>query len=61
MSDQQENTTERPRGVEALKNHVVEHKVETALWVSRLLTIIFSVAYLLPLFGSVFFKFYIHF
>jgi hypothetical protein len=51
MSDQQENTTDRPRGVEALKNHLVEHKVETALWVSRILTIIFSVAYLLPLFG----------
>jgi hypothetical protein len=52
MSDQQENNTDRPRGIEPLKNHLIEHKVETALWVSRLLTIIFSVAYLLPIFGS---------
>lgn len=52
MSDQQENQDQRPRGIDALKNHVVEHKVETALWISRLLTIIFSIGYLLPIFGT---------
>lgn len=51
MSDQQENQDQRPRGIDALKNHILEHKVESALWLSRLLTIIFSIGYILPLFG----------
>ncbi|CRL00737.1 CLUMA_CG013993, isoform A [Clunio marinus] len=42
----------QPRGFEAVKNHMLENKIETALWVSRCLSIIFAIGYLLPIFGS---------
>jgi len=40
----------RPKGFEALKQHVVSHKVEVTLWCTRLAAIIFTFAYILPLF-----------
>ena len=52
MSDS--NTTDnenQPRGIEAVKVHMLENKIETALWVSRVLSIVFAVGYLLPIFG----------
>lgn len=45
------NDSNQPRGVEAVKNHMLENKIETALWVSRVLSIIFAIGYILPLFG----------
>lgn len=42
---------ERTRGFEALKQHVIENKVDVALWASRVLTIIFAFGYILPIFG----------
>lgn len=48
MSD----TQEQPRGVEALKQHVILNKIDTALWASRVLTILFAVAYVIPIFGN---------
>lgn len=44
---------ERPRGIEALKQHIIENKVDVALWASRVLTIIFAIGYVLPIFGLV--------
>jgi transmembrane protein 33 len=54
MSDNntdRDNDSNQPRGVEAVKNHMLENKVETALWVSRVLSIVFAIGYLLPIFG----------
>lgn len=39
------------RGMEALKAHVMEHKVDTALWATRALTLFFCISYLIPIFG----------
>lgn len=50
MADNNANQ-ERPRGFEALKQHVIDNKVDVALWASRVLTIIFAFGYVLPIFG----------
>lgn len=52
MADNDTNQ-DRPRGVEALKQHVSENKADVALWASRVLTIIFAIGYVLPIFGYV--------
>ena len=53
MSD---NTTEpnqpRQRGFGALCQHVSTHKLEMGLWATRLMTIIFTIAYFLPFFPA---------
>lgn len=41
---------QRPKGIENLKQHVLTHKVEVSLWCTRLAAIVFTFAYLLPLF-----------
>lgn len=53
MADNNTNQ-ERPRGIDALKQHINENKVDVALWASRILTIIFAIGYVLPIFGFVF-------
>lgn len=59
MSD---NTTENdgtpspPRGIGAVQQHVMANKVEAALWVSRILSIVLAIGYLIPIFGYVLFK-----
>jgi transmembrane protein 33 len=59
MSDNNTNTasdnndSNQPRGVEAVKNHMLENKIETALWCSRVLSIVFAIGYVLPIFGYV--------
>lgn len=54
MSDNNSTDSEtQPRGVEAVKNHMLENKIETALWISRVLSIVFAIGYVLPLFGCV--------
>lgn len=50
MADNNANQ-ERPRGFEALKQHVIDNKTDVALWASRVLTIIFAFGYVLPIFG----------
>ncbi|XP_071530224.1 transmembrane protein 33 [Panulirus ornatus] len=56
MSDDQQNEQpqESPRvsGIEALKANIMEHKVDTALWATRALTLIFCILYLIPVFGN---------
>lgn len=53
MSDNNSTTDNdnQPRGIEAVKNHMLENKIETALWISRVLSIVFAVGYILPIFG----------
>ncbi|RZC39617.1 Krueppel -like 2 [Asbolus verrucosus] len=45
---------QRPRGlnVDALKQHIVAHKIDCSLWAIRILTIIFTLGYFVPIFGS---------
>ncbi|GLH15244.1 Krueppel homolog 2 [Gryllus bimaculatus] len=54
MSDSGAQTSQQqfsaPRGWEALKNHVIDHKVDVALWATRLCTVFFSLSYILPIF-----------
>lgn len=45
-------TEQRPKGFEAFKNHLLSNKIDTALWFSRLLTMIFTIAYIIPIFGN---------
>jgi len=52
MSDSNSTDNEQPRGIEAVKKSILENKIETALWLSRVLSIVFAVGYLLPIFGS---------
>lgn len=52
MADSNANQEQaRPRGIEALKLHIGENKVDVALWASRVLTILFAFGYVLPIFG----------
>lgn len=52
MADSNANQEQtRPRGLEALKTHVIENKVDVALWASRVLTLVFAIGYVLPIFG----------
>lgn len=48
----QQEQPNRPRGIEALQAHITSNKVDSALWASRMLTIIFAVGYILPIFGN---------
>lgn len=48
MSD--ENAPDN-RGFAALKDHVVRNRLDTALWASRILTIVFAIGYVFPIFG----------
>ncbi|KAF2348241.1 TMEM33/Pom33 family [Trinorchestia longiramus] len=60
MSDRREsNGDEQPqqqeasqRGTAAVKTYMMEHKVDTALWLTRALTLIFCMSYFLPFFSS---------
>lgn len=53
MSDNNSTDNDnQPRGIEAVKNHMMENKIETALWISRVLSIVFAIGYLIPLFGT---------
>lgn len=53
MSDQQQQQSqEQPRGVQALQQHIKHNRVDTALWLFRVVTIIFNIAYIIPIFGN---------
>lgn len=56
MSDgNAENSQQQPRSrglnFDAFKHHGLAHKVDMGLWAIRLLTIVFTVGYFLPIFG----------
>lgn len=57
MSDSTENTSSTPqagRGLnfEALKVHIITHKIDCGLWAIRMLVILFSIGYFIPIFGN---------
>lgn len=43
---------QRGLNIEALKQHVLSHKIDVALWATRIFTIIFTMVYFIPLFGN---------
>lgn len=49
-----ENTQRPSRSLnfDALKTHVLAHKIDAGLWAIRVLTIIFTLGYFIPIFGS---------
>lgn len=49
---------QRPKGIEALQAHIVANKIDSALWASRMLTIIFALGYVLPIFGNAYGSYY---
>jgi hypothetical protein len=54
MSDDsgtQNSEQPQPSGWEALKQHVIDHKVDVALWATRVFTILFTFGYFIPLLG----------
>lgn len=57
MSDDSANTqpsAERPPrslNIEALKQHVLTHKIDVGLWALRMLTVAFTLGYFIPIFG----------
>jgi hypothetical protein len=54
MTDFNAGTTGQtmPRGVGALKNHLLSHKVEVGLWLTRIATLVFCVTYIIPVIGN---------
>lgn len=52
-SENQGNNDQPPaRGFDALKQHVLAHKVDVALWATRVFTLVFAFCYFIPLFGN---------
>lgn len=54
MSDTAGNsgsTGSRSLNYEALKNHIVTHKIDCSLWAIRILSILFAIGYIIPIFG----------
>lgn len=51
-SQSQANDEPPRRGVEALKHHVIAHKVDVALWATRVFALIFAFFYFIPIFGN---------
>lgn len=39
------------RGWLALKQHIIDNKIKAGLWLTRLLTMIFTISYIIPIFG----------
>ncbi|XP_018565148.1 Krueppel homolog 2 [Anoplophora glabripennis] len=55
MSDTAGNsssTGSRSLNYEALKNHILTHKIDCSLWAIRILSILFAIGYIIPIFGS---------
>ncbi|XP_077264926.1 transmembrane protein 33-containing Krueppel homolog 2 isoform X1 [Temnothorax americanus] len=40
------------KGWPALKQHIIDNKIKFGLWVTRLFTLIFTVGYIIPIFGN---------
>lgn len=57
MSDSTQNSAPPPQparslNFEALKGHVIAHKIDCGLWAIRMLVILFSIGYFIPIFGN---------
>ncbi|XP_054261717.1 Krueppel homolog 2 [Macrosteles quadrilineatus] len=52
MADSTSQDQAQPRGFELLKQHTLAHKIDVALWTTRLLAVFFTFAYFIPIFGN---------
>lgn len=52
MSNNSQTENERPSAVNALKEHVLEKKVDVTLWATRFLVLFFTFFYFIPIFGN---------
>ncbi|CAB3242201.1 unnamed protein product [Arctia plantaginis] len=52
QADHQAGDTGPPKGIPALKAHVAANKVDVALWAIRVLTVLFTIGYVLPIFNN---------
>lgn len=50
-SESNDSSPQVEKGWPALKQHIVDNKIKFGLWVTRLFTIIFTVGYIIPIFG----------
>lgn len=50
-SEQSSQRPARSLNFEALKQHVLTHKIDVGLWALRMLTITFVIGYFIPIFG----------
>jgi len=57
MADEQQPNA-RPQGWLVFRHHVVTHKVDVILWLTRLVTLIFGIGYILPLIGNPYTSYY---
>lgn len=48
-TEPQAGDTGPPKGMPALKAHVTANKIDVALWAIRVLTVLFTIGYVLPL------------
>lgn len=44
-------TASEPKGWDNLKQHVIDNKILVGLWATRVLTILFTIGYIIPIFG----------
>jgi len=58
MTEPTPDTEQRPRGWLVLKHHLLTHKIDVALWATRLVTIVFTIGYILPLMGNPYNSYY---
>lgn len=45
-----DNEQSEERGPQTLKEHLLAHKIEVAMWITRILTTLFTIGYFIPLF-----------
>ncbi|PBC34317.1 Protein Kr-h2 [Apis cerana cerana] len=46
------NSVHMEKGWGALRQHIIDNKIKAALWVTRLFTIIFTIGYIIQIFGN---------
>lgn len=51
------NSVHMEKGWGALRQHIIDNKIKAALWVTRLFTIIFTIGYIIQIFGYVILNF----
>lgn len=48
-----DNVPQVEKGWMVLRQHIIDNKIKVGLWITRLFTIIFTIDYIIPIFGYV--------
>lgn len=51
-SESADNTQHQQKGWGALKQHVLDNRVKVAMWATRIFTMLFTIGYIIPIFGN---------